>query len=235
MAYKRAWVFVDGYNFYYWIKNSPALHLSQTWCDFSKLATDHLLEEPFRLEKIQYFTALVHDVALETSPGEGRRQEVWIEALKTIKCLAIIYGRHRPEKNRLRKEKLTDVNIAVELVLGAVQHGYDKAILLSGDTDLIPAVRAITSRLDVSKLVNIWLPPSAPSSQWQRHLNSPRVQIRQLRPEMIVKSRFPDRIFHGGKVIESDLRWRLPTGLNALKYLPASTKTGRVTRRKNST
>src|SRR5262250_1497521 len=128
MTSKRAWLFVDGYNLYYSIKNSPNLHLSAAWCDFRKLATDYLLDPSFRLEKIKYFTARVPDVRLETSPGEGRRQAIWLEALKTIDCLEIVYGYHRPDALRLRKEKLTDVNIAVELVLGATQHqAYDKA------------------------------------------------------------------------------------------------------------
>ena len=41
------------------------------------------------------------------------------------------------------KEKGTDVKIAVDLVVGAVDDQYDTAILVSSDTDLIPAVKYI--------------------------------------------------------------------------------------------
>ena len=41
------------------------------------------------------------------------------------------------------KEKGTDVKIAVDLVIGAVDDHYDTAILISSDTDLIPAIRYI--------------------------------------------------------------------------------------------
>lgn len=41
------------------------------------------------------------------------------------------------------KEKGTDVKIAVDLVVGAVDNHYDTAILVSSDTDLIPAVKYI--------------------------------------------------------------------------------------------
>jgi uncharacterized LabA/DUF88 family protein len=230
MNSKRAWLFVDGYNFYYAIKNSPDLHLSCAWCDFRKLATNHLIDRSFELERIKYFTAVVPHAQLETSPGEGHRQRIWLEALKTIECLEIVRGYHRPDKVRFRKEKLTDVNIAVELLLGATQHpAYDKAILISGDADLIPAVAAVTSRIDEPKRVDIWLPPSvAPSPNWKKRLDPTRVQVRLIDPVMIVKSRFPDKISYKGKIIECDPRWRAPLGLGALKFLSTSkTKTAK--------
>ena len=39
------------------------------------------------------------------------------------------------------KEKGTDVKIAVDLVIGAVDNLYDTAVLVSSDTDLIPAIK----------------------------------------------------------------------------------------------
>ena len=39
------------------------------------------------------------------------------------------------------KEKGTDVKIAIDLVIGAVDDQYDTAILVSSDTDLIPAIQ----------------------------------------------------------------------------------------------
>jgi len=41
------------------------------------------------------------------------------------------------------REKGTDVKIAVDLIVGAVDNLYDTAILVSSDTDLIPAIRYI--------------------------------------------------------------------------------------------
>jgi len=41
------------------------------------------------------------------------------------------------------KEKGTDVKIAADLIIGAVDNIYDTAILVSSDTDLIPAIRYI--------------------------------------------------------------------------------------------
>lgn len=41
------------------------------------------------------------------------------------------------------EEKQTDVNIAIYLFRLAVADSYDKAIIISGDTDLTPAVKAV--------------------------------------------------------------------------------------------
>lgn len=40
-------------------------------------------------------------------------------------------------------EKGTDVKIAVDLIIGAIDNYYDTAILISSDTDLIPAVKYV--------------------------------------------------------------------------------------------
>ncbi len=44
------------------------------------------------------------------------------------------------------REKGTDVKIAVDLIIGAVDNHYDTAILISSDTDLIPAVSCVKYR-----------------------------------------------------------------------------------------
>lgn len=44
------------------------------------------------------------------------------------------------------EEKMTDVNIAVELLGDAQDDAFDTAIIISGDSDLTPPVRATLSR-----------------------------------------------------------------------------------------
>ncbi len=41
------------------------------------------------------------------------------------------------------REKGTDVKIAVDLIVGAVDDLYDTAILVSSDTDIIPAIKYV--------------------------------------------------------------------------------------------
>lgn len=41
------------------------------------------------------------------------------------------------------REKGTDVSIALEMALGAVRDEFDTGILISSDTDLVPALREV--------------------------------------------------------------------------------------------
>lgn len=45
-----------------------------------------------------------------------------------------------------QREKGVDVQIAVDLVVGAYEDIYDSALLISSDTDLIPAVRKVRNK-----------------------------------------------------------------------------------------
>jgi len=44
------------------------------------------------------------------------------------------------------REKGVDVQIAIDLVIGAVEDSYDVAIVVSSDTDLIPAIKYVRSK-----------------------------------------------------------------------------------------
>jgi len=41
------------------------------------------------------------------------------------------------------EEKQTDVNIAIQLFKLSIEDKYDKAIIISGDSDLIPSINAV--------------------------------------------------------------------------------------------
>ena len=55
----------------------------------------------------------------------------------TIRRGRILYDKGNP------REKGTDIKIATDLIIGAVDNLYDTAILVSSDTDLIPAIQYV--------------------------------------------------------------------------------------------
>jgi len=67
---------------------------------------------------------------------------------------------------KIYKEKGTDVKIAVDLVIGAADNYYDTAILVSSDTDLIPAIRYVKYRKKKLEYVGF---AHAPSLGIQKH------------------------------------------------------------------
>lgn len=55
------------------------------------------------------------------------------------------------------EEKRTDVNIGIHLIDGAYRNDFDTALLISGDTDLVPAIKLVKSRFP-SKQVHVVIP-----------------------------------------------------------------------------
>ena len=53
---------------------------------------------------------------------------------------------------------MTDVNIATHLLLDAFNDSYDTAILISGDSDLVPPVKVIHHQFN-KKAVSVFFPP----------------------------------------------------------------------------
>lgn len=169
-------LYVDGFNFYYGVRNhfkpekeKRGFSLSGlVWCDFRALIERHFLEPDTQLGLIRYFTAPVTE-EVEASRDEHRRHSLWLHAASTIPGLQPLFGYYRSGASTLREEKETDVNIAVEMLLDGVAGNFDTAYLLSGDTDQIPAVAAAAFRLKGQKRVRVLVPPLQTTESWQRH------------------------------------------------------------------
>jgi len=58
------------------------------------------------------------------------------------------------------REKGVDVKIAIDLVIGAAENTYDTAIVISSDTDLIPAVKYVIGRGKKIEYVGFSVQPS---------------------------------------------------------------------------
>jgi len=58
----------------------------------------------------------------------------------------------------ISNEKQTDVNIATHLLVDAFNDKYDTAILISGDSDLVPPVKAVHNQFSC-KAVSVFFPP----------------------------------------------------------------------------
>ncbi len=62
------------------------------------------------------------------------------------------------------EEKQTDVNIATKLLELAFLDAYDTGLILSGDTDLIPAIRAVQRNFP-AKRIGLCFPPRRRSNE----------------------------------------------------------------------
>jgi uncharacterized LabA/DUF88 family protein len=78
----RTYVYVDGFNLYYAIKNSGA-----KWLDLKTLAEQ--VVPAASVEKVRYFTARVSSLS---DPGAPARQQLYFKALESIPEVQIHYG-----------------------------------------------------------------------------------------------------------------------------------------------
>jgi uncharacterized LabA/DUF88 family protein len=134
----RVAVYIDGSNTYNRLKNLGIPEAGRRF-NFSAFVS-HLLAKRILVSK-RYYVGVVknHD---NSSGGEKRvkGQQKFLEGLRSegfdIKLGRIMYD----SVDRIR-EKGVDVKLAVDLVVGAVDDLYDIAIVISSDTDLIPAIQ----------------------------------------------------------------------------------------------
>jgi uncharacterized LabA/DUF88 family protein len=90
------------------------------------------------------------------------------------------------------EEKETDVNISTALIEDAVLDFYDTALLISGDTDLRPAVASV-KRLRPRKLVFVGFPPRRYSARLAQAVDAyirighDKVRNAQLPPKIVTK------------------------------------------------
>jgi len=236
-------MYVDGYNFYYAIKQKYHLDrikvgqdslIGLGWCDFRRLG-EHMIDRNVeQITEIKYFTARV-EREYPRHAGERQRQQEWLDAVSTITGLRKIMGYFLPPKgpqSRVadrsindptelkpsRTEKHTDINIAVEILLDALDaKGYQKAILVSGDTDLAPAVYSVQKGmvdrglLRSGKTVEVWVPPDGPPNGWRAYFQEPEhscpVRVERITESMLAESLLP---YEKPRIYTCPKDWRLP-------------------------
>ena len=142
---RRAAVYIDGYNLYHGIQDKG--WRKYLWLDLQSLS-EKLLPHNHRLEIVRYFTAR------RLNPNLLKRQNRYLEALETRRKLTIHYGKF----NKRRQEKMSDVNLAVELTCDAFTGVFDTAIIISGDSDFAEMVRTLRQRFP-NKALLIAFPP----------------------------------------------------------------------------
>ena len=160
--FKRVIVYIDGFNLYFGMRDAGWNQFF--WLDVYKMA-ENILPPQTKLVGVNYFTSRI-----SRPPGKQKRQVNYIEAVETTPA-EIIFGKYQNEpfycefcdqEITLSKEKMTDVNIAVHMVVDAFQSNFDIALLVSGDSDLAPPVSEIL-RLFPEKKIIIAFPPKRKS------------------------------------------------------------------------
>lgn len=137
-------VYIDGGNTYRRLKEVGIPEKSHRF-DFSAFVT-HLVGERELISK-RYYIGVVKNFD-ESVKGEQmvKGQQSFLNGLVT-EGFEVKYGRIMYDSGAIR-EKGVDVKLSVDLVIGAADHIYDTAIVISSDTDLIPAIKYVRKAKD---------------------------------------------------------------------------------------
>lgn len=197
MAKKRAAFYVDGFNLYHSIKNLKNEPLK--WLSLSDLATLLIPKNDEEVVSVKYFSALAHIRGL----ASVKRHETYIAALKSegVEC---VLGRFKGQLRHCRncgnnwkhpEEKETDVNIAIHMIADGYDNIYDVCYLISADTDLVPPLQMIKSKLPQKEIVAV-SPPNRPHGQ---HIQSIAHRALKLNSQQLARCRLPDQFQFQGK------------------------------------
>lgn len=194
----RFLVYIDGYNLYKGINHEdPADLLRLGWSNYQKLG-EALADLAFgqisvrREVVVKYFTAIVGKDS--GSAGEIQRQKLWLEVLKTeAPTVKVVPGLHRSHTEDFsdRKEKMTDVNIALHAAVDILQVKPAGMVLVSGDMDFRPVVEC-AANADIP--IAVFFPQEHPLYQLRPGFPHPeRVAITYLTREIMSRCRLSDK------------------------------------------
>lgn len=231
----RAIVYIDGFNFYYSIRDSP-----YRWVN--PLALSSRLFPGFEIEKVKYFSARVKPHV--DDPDARNRQEVYFRALRTLEpTLEIFEGLFLRKKNRMAlvwprdkrwrrwllalalgdrsvlepgtpkvrvwrtEEKGSDVNLASHLIADAHEGCFDVAAVLSNDGDLEFPLRFVREKF--KKQVVLF---NAASFRYERLAPSQTFgsSYKQIRQGVLSVSQFPTEMTDSRGAFHRPKGWDAP-------------------------
>ena len=145
---------VDGFNLYHSILDIAKYHhgLLVKWLNIHSFCSSFLpiisnkVGIKTQLEKIFYFSAYAYHL---NDPSVIQRHADYIECLKST-GIEPIWGRFKPKEVTCslckrdfikHEEKETDIAIAAKLLELLAQKQCDTIVLVTGDTDIIPAIK----------------------------------------------------------------------------------------------
>jgi len=136
--------YIDGFNLYFGLRERGLKKFY--WIDPHRLVRA-LLSPDHDLRAAKYFTARI-----KSPDDKRRRQTSFLDAIRASSEAKVIQGKFYKKPQRCHgcgkrwvtfEEKMTDSAIAAHLIADAFLDRFDSAVLIGGDTDIIPAIKMV--------------------------------------------------------------------------------------------
>ncbi len=160
--------YIDGFNLYFGLRAKG--WRKYYWLDPAAM-TKAFLKPHQQFRHCHYFTARIHTKT--NNSQNAKRQTLWLDALATRADITSHFGYYLQKKKQCdacgatwisHEEKMTDVNIAAQLLVDAYEDRYDTAIIVSGDSDLTMPIKKVRERFANKRLI-VAFPPARRSAQ----------------------------------------------------------------------
>jgi uncharacterized LabA/DUF88 family protein len=205
MPVERVAVYFDGFNMYHAIDdlNEPFLK----WVNLQRLSQLLIQRRTQRIVKVAYFSAVATYFQNTEHEGRIRRHEAYIRALesKGVQCQLGNFakrdhyyrGKGYKAKWQRREEKQTDVAIGVHVTADAFEDVFDRALIVSLDTDMLPVFRMLKPKFPDKTFITV-APPSRAHHRDLLLLADGHLVIKR---SQIVKSLFGARVVKNGVAV----------------------------------
>jgi uncharacterized LabA/DUF88 family protein len=197
--------YIDGFNLYHGLRSKGWKRYY--WLDVWALA-ERFLKPGQTLVEVAYFTTLI-----KGDPTGQQLQLDFISALQATRPgIHVAYGHYLAKPMECfacgnqytrHEEKMTDVNIACRMLTDAMDDRFDAALLMSGDSDLVPPVRVIRNRWPAKRVIAVF-PPARVSSA----LKSACHGFTSIGQEKLRQSLLPQQVeIHPGRTVNRPADW----------------------------
>lgn len=208
--------FIDGFNLYHALDSTDSKgkkpYRTYKWLNYRTLC-ERYIEAGDRIVAVYLFTAYVPWQS-EIGDAKRERHRKLVAANKRL-GVSVEWGKFRPVTLQCRakcreeydtyEEKRTDVKIALSIQRLAYEGKYTKGILISGDTDLAPAIEAAVSFNSQISFLNV-LPVGRSSAELSRLPNTRQVRMSI---QDLVASRLADPVtFENGARFDCPAEWK---------------------------
>jgi len=203
---KRVIVYVDGFNFYYGLRNNSWRRYY--WLDMVSLF-ERFIRDDQELVKVKYFSAKPNDI------NKSLRQNAFFQANQNNPKFELFLGKYLHKTITCRncgytintyEEKESDVRIATQIVADALKDNCDISIIVSADSDMVPSIE-LAQEAGVKTFV--YFPPSHYSSNLASLCNNKPLYLSRYESRFR-QSIFPDSVTlsSNGFVLSIPAKWK---------------------------
>lgn len=180
---KRVAIYIDGSNFYYKLRDLEILNT--TYFNYAGFCEWLSIKRPITSKG--YYIGVVRAKENDEKGQRLRKKQVKLfNHLNSPNQKFLIKRGYLMKSDGVYHEKGVDVQIAVDLLVGAYEDLYDTAIVISSDTDLIPAMEKVKN---LGKEVEYIGFAHKPSLAMQKYATLSRLVIKEELESFIFKEK----------------------------------------------